>query len=166
MIPRFSWARPALYNPAAPPKSASLCRQQTRAASSVVKPVELHYDKVIPPDGNATDRPLVILHGLLYAFHCISFELRSRSRYRSGTKRNFGSLSKAFAKDLGQPVYTLVRCRSDRAHDPSSRAKQDLRNHGTSPHAEPHSYPAMATDVLHFFKTHQLSNISLLGHSM
>ena len=36
--------------------------------SSSVSPVELHYDKVVPPDGNETDRPLVILHGLLYVF--------------------------------------------------------------------------------------------------
>ncbi|PIL35642.1 hypothetical protein GSI_02371 [Ganoderma sinense ZZ0214-1] len=124
-------ARSAFCNRTIPPKFASACRQRTRPVSSAVKPIELHYDKVIPPDGNATDRPLVILHGLF------------------GTKRNFGSLSKAFAKDLGRPVYTL-----------------DLRNHGTSPHAEPHSYPAMATDVLRFFKMHHLSNVSLLGHSM
>ncbi|TBU50464.1 alpha/beta-hydrolase [Dichomitus squalens] len=106
-------------------------REQTRAASSAVSPVELHYDKVVPPDGNETDRPLVILHGLF------------------GTKRNFASLSKAFVKDLGRPVYAL-----------------DLRNHGTSPHAEPHTNSAMAADVLHFFQTHRLTNISLLGHSM
>ncbi|EJF64737.1 alpha/beta-hydrolase [Dichomitus squalens LYAD-421 SS1] len=110
---------------------AKSCRQQIRAASSAVSPVELRYDKIVPPDGNETDRPLVILHGLF------------------GTRRNFGSLTKAFAKDLGRPVYTL-----------------DLRNHGMSPHAEPHTYPAMAADVLHFFQTHKLSNISLLGHSM
>ncbi|KAI0635860.1 alpha/beta-hydrolase [Trametes polyzona] len=104
---------------------------QHRAASSQVKPVELHFDKVVPPDGNETRNPLVILHGLF------------------GTKRNWGSLSKAFAKDLNRPVYAL-----------------DLRNHGTSPHAEPHTYSAMAMDVLHFCRTHSLNNISLLGHSM
>ncbi|KAI1797188.1 alpha/beta-hydrolase [Ganoderma leucocontextum] len=131
MIPRSALTRLTFCHQAAPPMFVWACRQQTRAASSVMKPIELHYDKVIPPDGNATDRPLVILHGLF------------------GSKRNFGSLSKAFAKDLDRPVYTL-----------------DLRNHGTSPHAEPHSYPAMATDVLHFFKAHNLSNVSLLGHSM
>ncbi|KAI0359938.1 alpha/beta-hydrolase [Trametes cingulata] len=104
---------------------------QIRSVSSGVKPVELHFDKVVPPDGNATRNPLVILHGLF------------------GTKRNWGSLSKAFVKDLGRPVYAL-----------------DLRNHGTSPHAEPHTYEAMAADVLHFCQEHSLSNISLLGHSM
>ena len=41
-----------------------------------------------------------------------------------------------------------------------------MRNHGTSPHAKPHTYEAMAADVLHFFDTHKLSNVSLLGHSM
>ncbi|KAI0749372.1 alpha/beta-hydrolase [Daedaleopsis nitida] len=108
------------------------CRSGTRAAStSSTGPVELHYDKHLPPDGNETEKPLVILHGLF------------------GTKRNFGSLSKAFAKDLGRPVYAL-----------------DLRNHGTSPHAEPHTYTAMAADVLHFCQAHKLSDVSLLGHSM
>jgi len=66
-----------------------------------------------------------------------------------GSKRNWLSLSKAFLKDLQRPIYTL-----------------DLRNQGMSPHAEPMSYAAMATDVLHFCTNHSLSNISLLGHSM
>ncbi|KAI8980132.1 alpha/beta-hydrolase [Trametes punicea] len=104
---------------------------QCRVASSQVQPVELHYDKLVPSDGNETRNPLVIIHGLF------------------GMKRNWGSLSKAFVRDLGRPVYAL-----------------DLRNHGTSPHAEPHTYEAMAADVLHFCKTHSLTNVSLLGHSM
>ncbi|RDX57440.1 alpha/beta-hydrolase [Lentinus brumalis] len=104
---------------------------QAHAAFTSISPVELHFDKVVPPDGNETEKPLVILHGLF------------------GMKRNWGSLSKAFVKDLGRPVYAL-----------------DLRNHGTSPHAQPHTYPAMAADVLHFCKVHKLSNVSLLGHSM
>ncbi|KAI0775269.1 alpha/beta-hydrolase [Trametes elegans] len=113
----------------------SSCRRfgvlQSRTVSSQIKPIELHFDTVAPPDGNETRNPLVILHGLF------------------GTKRNWGSLSKAFAKDLNRPVYAL-----------------DLRNHGTSPHAEPHTYPAMAADVVHFCQAHSLTNISLLGHSM
>ncbi|KAI0926178.1 hypothetical protein AcW1_008410 [Taiwanofungus camphoratus] len=66
-----------------------------------------------------------------------------------GMKRNWLSLSKAFSRDLDRPVYSL-----------------DLRNHGTSPHAEPMNYAAMAEDVLHFCRVHSLTNISLLGHSM
>ncbi|KAI0671667.1 alpha/beta-hydrolase [Trametes maxima] len=104
---------------------------QVRAASSEARAVELHFDKVVPEDGNETRNALVILHGLF------------------GTKRNWGSLSKAFVKDLGRPVYAL-----------------DLRNHGTSPHAEPHTYTAMANDVVHFCQVHSLNNVSLLGHSM
>ncbi|KAJ8495983.1 hypothetical protein ONZ51_g1393 [Trametes cubensis] len=125
--------RPTLLSPAfrCRPKTVPAGMLQCRAISSQVKPVELHFDKVVPPDGNETHSPLVILHGLF------------------GTKRNWGSLSKAFMKELGRPVYAL-----------------DLRNHGTSPHAEPHTYEAMATDVLHFCQTHSLQNISLLGHSM
>ncbi|KAG5643276.1 hypothetical protein DXG03_001243 [Asterophora parasitica] len=66
-----------------------------------------------------------------------------------GSKRNFTSLSKLFMKELNIPVYAL-----------------DLRNQGTSPHALPHTYSAMAADVLHFIKSHSLSKVSLLGHSM
>jgi len=64
-------------------------------------------------------------------------------------RRNWLSLSKAFHRDLQQPVYTL-----------------DLRNHGSSPHARPMNYEAMTTDVLHFLRSHSLLNVSLLGHSM
>ena len=43
---------------------------------------------------------------------------------------------------------------------------KDLRNHGASPHADVMDYTSMASDVIHFCRTHKLSNISLLGHSM
>ncbi|KIK52682.1 hypothetical protein GYMLUDRAFT_251052 [Collybiopsis luxurians FD-317 M1] len=65
-----------------------------------------------------------------------------------GFKRNWSSLSKAFSRDLNRPVYA------------------DMRNHGTSPHAEPMDYPHMAADVLHFIKKLGLTDVSLLGHSM
>ncbi|WWC87671.1 uncharacterized protein L201_002562 [Kwoniella dendrophila CBS 6074] len=67
-----------------------------------------------------------------------------------GSKQNWRSLAKTFASKLGMPVYTL-----------------DLRNHGTSPHAEPHTYSAMAEDLAHFFKKQNLiSGVNLMGHSM
>ncbi|EPS95929.1 hypothetical protein FOMPIDRAFT_1053727 [Fomitopsis schrenkii] len=106
-------------------------RRLSSTATNHIKPVNLHFDKLVPSTGNATDRPLVILHGLF------------------GMKRNWLSLSKAFLRDLDTPIYTL-----------------DLRNHGTSPHARPMTYAAMAVDILHFFRTHSLTNVSLLGHSM
>ncbi|OJT03359.1 Abhydrolase domain-containing protein C22H12.03 [Trametes pubescens] len=130
-MPRPTPSASTLYRHALQARRVRCGTLQTRAASSQVKPIELHFDKVVPPDGNETQNPLVILHGLF------------------GTKRNWGSLSKAFAKEINRPVYAL-----------------DLRNHGTSPHAEPHTYSAMATDVLNFCRTHSLTNISLLGHSM
>ncbi|KAF8135137.1 alpha beta-hydrolase [Boletus edulis] len=107
---------------------------QTRLAGrafSTVSSVELEYDAYIPPNGNKTERPLVILHGFF------------------GSKRNWQSLSKAFARDLERPVYAL-----------------DLRNHGSSPHVRPMTYTHMAADVLDFCHRLSLSNISLLGHSM
>jgi pimeloyl-ACP methyl ester carboxylesterase len=42
----------------------------------------------------------------------------------------------------------------------------DLRNHGHSPAAAPHTYAAMAADVLAFLAAHRLSRVQLLGHSM
>ncbi|KAI6122227.1 alpha beta-hydrolase [Pisolithus croceorrhizus] len=60
-----------------------------RRPFSGLSPVSLAYDEYIPPNGNATDRPLVILHGLF------------------GSKRNWQSLSKAFMRDLQRPVYAL-----------------------------------------------------------
>ncbi|KAH9925480.1 alpha/beta-hydrolase [Amylocystis lapponica] len=105
--------------------------QPFRQASSASSPVPLAYDKLVPPDGNETEQPLVIIHGLF------------------GSKRNWGSLSKAFLRDLHRPVYCL-----------------DLRNHGASPHADIMNYSVMAEDVLRFCQNHSLENVSLLGHSM
>lgn len=45
-------------------------------------------------------------------------------------------------------------------------AYQDLRNHGSSPHAQPLDYSTMANDVLTFCQKHSLEKVTLLGHSM
>ncbi|KAF8339653.1 Alpha/Beta hydrolase protein [Cantharellus anzutake] len=66
-----------------------------------------------------------------------------------GQKQNWRSLSRAMAKELNTNVYAL-----------------DLRNHGTSPHNQDMQYKTLASDVLHFFNTHSLSNVTLIGHSM
>lgn len=45
----------------------------------------------------------------------------------------------------------------------------DLRNHGQSPHAAPHTSAAMAEDISLFFRTHRLDkkhSVHLVGHSM
>jgi esterase len=42
----------------------------------------------------------------------------------------------------------------------------DLRNHGQSPHASVHTYPAMAEDLLDLMVQLGISNTILLGHSM
>lgn len=42
----------------------------------------------------------------------------------------------------------------------------DLRNHGKSPHTADHNYPVMANDIVDFIDQHQLSDVTLLGHSM
>ncbi|KDR78645.1 hypothetical protein GALMADRAFT_244117 [Galerina marginata CBS 339.88] len=94
--------------------------------------VELSYTSIIPENGNATVKPLVILHGLF------------------GSKRNWGSLCKAFHRDMPQrPIYAL-----------------DLRNHGSSPHSTPMTYEAMASDVHKFIQDKELKEVALLGHSM
>ncbi|HYE57619.1 MAG TPA: alpha/beta fold hydrolase [Rhodothermales bacterium] len=42
----------------------------------------------------------------------------------------------------------------------------DARNHGRSPHAAPHSYAAMAADVVALLDAHGLDRAAVLGHSM
>ncbi len=42
----------------------------------------------------------------------------------------------------------------------------DLRNHGKSFHSDEFSYAVMANDVLDYCQHHNLSNISIIGHSM
>ncbi|KAG0699275.1 alpha beta-hydrolase [Suillus ampliporus] len=111
--------------------SAELPQALRRRCLSTVLPVELAHDEHIPADGNRSHRPLIILHGFF------------------GSKRSWQSLSKAFMRDLGRPVYTL-----------------DLRNHGSSPHVRPMTYTHMAADVLNFCQKHALHDISLMGHSM
>ncbi|KAH9860043.1 hypothetical protein IAQ61_011827 [Plenodomus lingam] len=66
-----------------------------------------------------------------------------------GSKRNNQSVANIFARTLSRPVYAL-----------------DARNHGDSPHDKTHNYTAMATDVEAFLSTHNLTNSTLIGHSM
>lgn len=68
----------------------------------------------------------------------------------SGSKRNWISMCKALHRQMPQrPVYAL-----------------DLRNHGSSPHAVPMTYEAMAADVHKFIQDKKLTRVALLGHSM
>ena len=41
-----------------------------------------------------------------------------------------------------------------------------MRNHGSSPHADTMTYLDMAGDIEKFFSDKQLSNVTLIGHSM
>ncbi len=42
----------------------------------------------------------------------------------------------------------------------------DLRNHGRSPHEAAFNYEVMSEDILSFAEQHQLTNFSIIGHSM
>ncbi len=42
----------------------------------------------------------------------------------------------------------------------------DQRNHGKSPHSDDFSYELMAKDVVEYCKSHDLTDITLMGHSM
>ncbi|TIB50312.1 hypothetical protein E3P80_00472 [Wallemia ichthyophaga] len=66
-----------------------------------------------------------------------------------GSKQNWRTLARNMATKTHSSIYTL-----------------DLRNHGTSPHATPHDYAHMAADVSQFIESHNLHNVTLLGHSM
>lgn len=61
--------------------------------------------------------------------------------------RNWRSVAKRLAEK--QHVYVL-----------------DMRNHGSSPHAEVLDYPSMAGDLLAFMDAHNIACAHLLGHSM
>lgn len=63
------------------------------------------------------------------------------------SSRNWRSIARQLAAE--RPVYVL-----------------DMRNHGTSPHAEHMDYPAMAADLALFMETQDLAKVHLLGHSM
>ncbi|KAI0090360.1 Alpha/Beta hydrolase protein [Irpex rosettiformis] len=69
--------------------STNTPRPEMMRSMSTIRPVDLPFDKYLPSNGNETDQPLVILHGLF------------------GMKRNWASLAKAFARDLQRPVYAL-----------------------------------------------------------
>lgn len=42
----------------------------------------------------------------------------------------------------------------------------DLRNHGRSPHSEEMSYEAMMDDVMAWLDQHQMTQVTMMGHSM
>lgn len=65
-----------------------------------------------------------------------------------GAKQNFASAARAIAAATGRAVHTL-----------------DMRNHGSSPWAAPHTYPAMARDTIQFIKLLR-QPVSIVGHSM
>jgi pimeloyl-ACP methyl ester carboxylesterase len=66
-----------------------------------------------------------------------------------GSKQNWRSLSKALSQRLGTSVYAV-----------------DLRNHGTSPHADEMSYSLMAEDVKDLIASLGVDSFNLIGHSM
>lgn len=114
------------------PKQVNLGSHSTLRSLTSAKHHRFHlaYEKVDPPEIKS-ESPLIIVHGLY------------------GSKQNWRSLSKAFARTTGKPVYTI-----------------DLRNHGESPHSDAMDYTSMAGDIIHFCESKSLSNISLVGHSL
>ncbi|KAJ2422638.1 hypothetical protein GGF47_003530 [Coemansia sp. RSA 2524] len=66
-----------------------------------------------------------------------------------GSKQNWRAISKQLSRTLQRPTYTV-----------------DLRNHGDSPHASPHTYEAMSADLVRFLGDHNMPKAVLMGHSM
>ncbi|KAJ2480660.1 hypothetical protein IWW56_002315 [Coemansia sp. RSA 2131] len=66
-----------------------------------------------------------------------------------GSKQNWRAISKQLSRTLQRPTYTV-----------------DLRNHGDSPHASPHTYEAMSADLVRFLGDHHMQKAVLVGHSM
>lgn len=59
--------------------------------------------------------------------------------------------------------HTLSR---SRFRDVATVYAVDQRNHGRSPHTDRMDYPRMAADVRDFINQHDLSSVTLMGHSM
>lgn len=67
-----------------------------------------------------------------------------------GSRANNRSVAKQLVKKLDTSIHCL-----------------DLRNHGSSPHLEPHTYPALASDVEEYIKKYLPNEKPIvLGHSM
>lgn len=68
-----------------------------------------------------------------------------------GSKTNNRSVAKQLAKKLDTSIHCI-----------------DLRNHGSSPHLEPHTYPAIANDVEEYIRKYipRSEKPIVLGHSM
>ncbi|CED84045.1 Predicted alpha/beta hydrolase [Phaffia rhodozyma] len=112
--------------------SRSIASLSAASLPDIPEPIDLPFE-LAEPKNRTSDDTLVIAHGLF------------------GSKQNWRSLTRAFAQELGMPVYAI-----------------DLRNHGTAPHAHPHTYMAMASDVYNFFEQQSFrdKNVHLMGHSM
>jgi len=131
-----------------PPCTRSLTGRTLHHAYGYQSSVDLEYDVQAPSIG--TDGALIILHGLLYLFNILIFFNDNHFVLYSGSKRNWQSLCKAFHRALPtRPIYAL-----------------DLRNHGASPHATPHTNESMVADVKRFIKKYELEDVTVLGHSM
>ncbi|XP_044143014.1 protein ABHD11 isoform X1 [Bufo gargarizans] len=66
-----------------------------------------------------------------------------------GSKSNFQSIARALVRRIDRKVLTL-----------------DARNHGSSPHCDTITYPAMSDDVRHLLRQLNISSCVLIGHSM
>ncbi|MEE6468969.1 hypothetical protein FKM82_008447 [Ascaphus truei] len=66
-----------------------------------------------------------------------------------GSKSNFQSIARALVRQTGRKVLTL-----------------DARNHGSSPHSDIMTYPAMSADVQHILQQLHIPSCVLIGHSM
>lgn len=66
-----------------------------------------------------------------------------------GAKQNYGSVGKAISSHTRRTVIGL-----------------DMRNHGSAPHAAPHTYMAMAHDTIKYLDDHLKRPVVLAGHLM
>ncbi|CAX43532.1 alpha/beta hydrolase, putative [Candida dubliniensis CD36] len=66
-----------------------------------------------------------------------------------GSMSSFNSIGRSLSAVVKHPVYAV-----------------DLRNHGDSPRALPHTYTIMARDIHNFIRTRKWDECILIGHSM
>ncbi|KAH6909242.1 mitochondrial protein [Coprinopsis sp. MPI-PUGE-AT-0042] len=126
---------------------AAILAFQRRLASNKAEPLKLDYT-LQSAGGSDREKAVVVLHGFF------------------GSKRNWGTLSKTLADRLQRPIYALVGVEWFTYLVIFRLFSRTLRNHGTSPHSEVMTYEAMVDDVWKFINENNLSEVSLIGHSM
>jgi len=127
-----------------------LAYRRTRIDGAATAPQRIERGAALPALPGAHEAvvlPVVLLHCLLgdgTQFRLLEAQLHKLLAADTAASAAAGSSAPRLVLDLFLP---------------------DLRNHGVSPHAREHSYPALVADVRAFIRAHRLHRPLLAGHS-